>query len=130
MQFVISTKSASRVMGQKKKCGSLHSSFNRAIIFVSASTFGRKRKHTFDLENVIADNKRTRQSATFTAGPLAKEKRAMPSKLNAGEQKTLNVHHRNLYRSNLVPRVSRLPAQAREERPWLGLVTCLPESGR
>ena len=32
--------------------------------------------------------------------------------------------------SNLVPRVSHLPAQAREERPWLGLVTCLPESGR
>ena len=26
--------------------------------------------------------------------------------------------------------ISHLPAQAREERPWLGLVTCLPESGR
>ena len=26
--------------------------------------------------------------------------------------------------NNLVPRVSHLPAQAREERPWLGLVTC------
>ena len=33
-------------------------------------------------------------------------------------------------KDNLVPRVSHLAAQAREERPWLGLVTCLPESGR
>ena len=33
-------------------------------------------------------------------------------------------------KDNLVPRVSHLPAQAREERPWLGLVTRLPESGR
>ena len=29
-------------------------------------------------------------------------------------------------RFNLVPRFSLLPV----ERPWLGLVTCLPESGR
>ena len=32
----------------------------------------------------------------------------------------------SLARGNLVPRFSLLPV----ERPWLGLVTCLPESGR
>ena len=34
------------------------------------------------------------------------------------------LHTKETWISNLVPRVSHLPAQAREERPWLGLVTC------
>jgi len=38
-------------------------------------------------------------------------------------QKALRV---SLVLGNLVPRFSLLPV----ERPWLGLVTCLPESGR
>ena len=34
------------------------------------------------------------------------------------------LHTKETWISNLIPRVSHLPAQAREERPWLGLVTC------
>ena len=39
---------------------------------------------------------------------------------------TRNIDSKSSFTFNLVPRFSLLPV----ERPWLGLVTCLPESGR
>ena len=61
------------------------------------------------------------QRVNFAEPPLWSQE-----KVKKHNNKNYNVLLNNKYFANLVPRFSLLPV----ERPWLGLVTCLPESGR